>query len=71
MDFLLELQKIIEKKTELGRLRTATNYYAACRSLAGFLMQRNGHAVLPMKEVTAQLMAEYAEFNLQMQQNSD
>ena len=35
MDFLLELQKIIEKKTELGRLRTATNYYAACRSLAG------------------------------------
>lgn len=73
MDFLLELQKIIEKKTELGRLRTATNYYAACRSLAGFLMQRNGHAVLPMKEVTAQLMAEYEDYLLtvrKIQRNS-
>lgn len=73
MDFLLELQKIIEKKTELGRLRTAANYYAACRSLAGFLMQRNGHAVLPMKEVTAQLMAEYEDYLLtvrKIQRNS-
>ena len=52
MDFLLELQKIVEKKTELGKLRTATNYDAACRSLAGFLLLRNGHAALPMKEVT-------------------
>ena len=73
MDFLLELQKIVEKKTELGKLRTATNYDAACRSLAGFLLLRNGHAALPMKEVTAQLMAEYEDYLLtvrKIQRNS-